>query len=88
MKTPDDMIECHVDPRVLDLAARLAPVINEWADMHLNTGEIFDVFIMPHDIGSGNHRHRIIGGEGCGSGGKKLPVHRIANTQPSPEGVQ
>lgn len=91
MSTPDlpDLVECHTDPRVLDLAAKLHPVFMAWAEVNLNPGEIFDVVLMPHELGIGHHRMRITGGVTAdgGGGGQKIPVHKIGNTQTAPEGV-
>ena len=89
MKTPTNLIECQVDPRVLDLAARIEPVFKEWAELHLGPEEQFDILIMPNDLQSGHHRSRMTGGsDSGGGGGKKLPVHKIGNVQSPPEGVQ
>lgn len=86
--SPSNMIECHVDPRIMDLMDKMESVLREWAEANLNPEEIVDVIIMPHDIHIGHHRHRMIGGS-KGRGGKKLPaVHTLGNTQLSPEGVQ
>ena len=87
MKIPNSLIECHIDPRVLDLAARLEPVFNEWAKTNLNPGEDFEILVTPSDMSAGTHRMRVNHGSD-GGGGLKLPAHKISNTQPSPEGVQ
>lgn len=79
------IIECYVDPRVLDLGEKLEVVFMEWAETNLASGEQFDIIIMPDDINIGHHRMRITGGDGGGGGGIIL---KLGEAQAAPERIQ